>query len=458
MRYVADFDSATALHRALAASLQDRPFDRLGQARWLAALVRFANVVPVRLRQEIYRWGGWSEAVRPTALGQVSWERFGRWVTSHYPQARFPAAFVGATNGAAVHLAAAMGAPWLPQTFLVPVRRHGDPDDAFAALRFGQAHAWRLLDEEPDLQLHHMHDPNQDRLMVAHMTYFRVKGRRLGTAYRRLLTHALPPAAPIVLVECTARWPVTEVSERHVFQHGAVGGMEPAEYQHGSDRVARFLAAQGSRHRSWSSPSPTQDAPEAEWGFAPALADDVLRFSADHQHPVVRLSFDHPEQLSLAVAELYRRWYDHVGVRQRRLIVGSFVMAAPHRVRRHRAVPLWLSFNVEDSADTLGRHLDEHPDYNDVLMLLFSHGVESVGIAAIDRWRGLLDRTPNGQFVGVDPSAYPADFAAFARYGRALALATDDAPPPPALDPGFAWEILGEVGPPYGVSVDVLTP
>jgi hypothetical protein len=458
MRYVADFDSAAGLHRALAASLHGEPFDHLGESSRSAAVVRHANLLPRRLRQAIYGWAGWAEAIRPSSLGDVSWEEFGRWVTGHYPRRRFPAAFVGSSNGGAVHLAAAIGAPWLPQTFLVPVRRHGDPDDPETAMRFGEVHGRTLLDADPALRLHHMHDANQDRLMVRHMTYFRVKGRRLSAAYRRLLTEGLLPGAPIVLVECTARWPVTEVGDRHVFQHGAIGGLAPSDYHGDSEHVARYLAEQGSGQRSWDGPTPTGDGPEAEWGFGPALAEDVLDLAGELGRPVVRLAFEHPEDLGLAVADVHRRWYDRIGVPQRRLVMSNFALTDPHRTLRHRAVPLWLSFNVVDSADALERHLDEHDDYDEALGLLFSHGVRSVGVAPIDRWQRLLARARSGRLVGVDPSAYPADFATFARYGPALDRLTDDRPPPPPLDPELAWRLLADVGPQHRVEVEVVAP
>jgi hypothetical protein len=48
-----------------------------------------------------------------------------------YPDRTHPAAFIGSSNGALMHLAASLCAPWLPQTFLSPVLHSGiDPDDA----------------------------------------------------------------------------------------------------------------------------------------------------------------------------------------------------------------------------------------------------------------------------------------------------------------------------------------
>jgi len=50
-------------------------------------------------------------------------------------------------------------------------------------------------------------------------------------------------------------------------------------------------------------------------------------------------------------------------------------------------------------------------------MMLFSHGVESVGLVPIERWRAILRRVrKHGDFVGVDTQEYPRDFATFVNY------------------------------------------
>ena len=60
------------------------------------------------------------------------------------------------------------------------------------------------MQANPDLQLHHMHDANQDRLMVQRMTYFRIKRLRLGEAYERFLEECLAPGGNcgLVAVDC----------------------------------------------------------------------------------------------------------------------------------------------------------------------------------------------------------------------------------------------------------------
>ena len=70
----------------------------------------------------------------------------------------------------------------------------------------------------------------------------------------------------------------------------------------------------------------------------------------------------------------------------------------------------------------LERYLDACEPYDEIRLMLFAHGVDSIGLAPIGRWRGLLARArAHGRFVGVDEKAYPADFATFARIIRPCA-------------------------------------
>jgi hypothetical protein len=105
------------------------------------------------------------------------------------------------------------------------VSRTGDPQRPVDALRFGERFGPRLLHATPDVVLQQMHDQVQDELMVARMSYFRVKWRRLPDAYARFLDANLAPAAPVILVEDQSTWPVVRVGDRHVFQSGAQGGL-----------------------------------------------------------------------------------------------------------------------------------------------------------------------------------------------------------------------------------------
>ncbi|WP_162917618.1 hypothetical protein [Dongia deserti] len=420
---IATFDSATAMAMAIARSLDGKDFPDLGQSPFLHAPVAASDLVPRGLRSYLFAVAGAREGVRPDRIETVNSAKLANWLVSLYPQRKFPIVALGSSCGAFVHLCAAAGIPWLPQTVLVPVRREraGDPEDACEALALGSAPGERLLACNPDVQLHQLHDPNQDRLMVRYMLYFRLKWRCLPEPYRDFLERSLAPGGTILLVACRRSWPTVRVGPRHVFQHGAVGGANEDEYYSGSERVSEHLRHIGSARPRWVSPVSDGISPEAEWGFEDALVDSVVAWARARGTRVLLLSFDRPEDLSAPIADLYRTWYRRRSVPEDRLHVQSFIMLEPHWTMRLGLVPFWMVFNMERSADRLEKFLDERPPFEEIALTLFAHGVDSVGLPPIERWHQLLSRARRrGRFVGVNTRTYPAHFSVFARYQAAL--------------------------------------
>lgn len=425
--YIADFDSATGMLRALARYLRGQDFPVLGMMpeRLEPALERLGmavNALPKGLREQLYIWSGWSEAIPPDRLDQVQAEEVSRWMVSEYPRRPYPAAMIGSASGAAIHLCAALGIPWLPQTFLIPVCRSGvHPDEPRRDMEWGREPGRRLLEANPELQLHHMHDPNQDRLMVQRMTYFRVKRLRLGESYERFLEENLLPGATLFVSECQLEWPSTRVADRHFFQFGALGGATPEEYYQGSQRVEDYLRRYQSHRRRWDAPEPDAERPEAEWGFEPALRDDVERLAQRRGYRIQRVVFQDPGDPSPLMADLYRWWYGQRRLHPNRLLAESFILMEPWWTLRTGSVPFWMVFNMQPSADRLEQYLGGAPPYDYIYMMLFSHGVDSVGLASLDRWRSILGRArKEGSFVGMDGAKFPRDFAVFARYHAEL--------------------------------------
>ncbi|WP_254767052.1 hypothetical protein [Salinilacihabitans rarus] len=415
---LANFDSTTVFVRATASYLRGEEFPALGLVHpKLTAATPLLNRLPRRVRTSAYTWGGANEGTPPGRLGDVDVEAFRRWVTERYPARGYPAVLIGSSNGAAVFLAALLGIPWLPQTFLVPVRRSLHPDAIREDAAWGARHAGPFLAANPDVALHQMHDPNQDRLMVRRLAYFRTKSRRLGEAYEEFLGTVLEPGGTVVTVECGYEWPAVDLGDRHTYQVGGLGGLAPREYYDGSERIARFLAARGADRRTWDTPDPDGTVPEAEWGFDPALREDVERLADERGYEVRRLSFDDPRELSAFVADCYRRRYAERGRPSGRLLVQSFALVEPWWTLRTGSVPYWAAFNTRPDVRRLESYLDGTRPYDDVRATLFSHGVESAGFAPASRWRAALDRArERSGFVGVDPAAYPYDVETLVRY------------------------------------------
>jgi hypothetical protein len=454
---IAKFDSASAMTLALARFLHGRDFPGLGQSSLLQALTRRADWLPGALRKRVFAVLGAQEGVARGDIDKVRTHDVAHWAARQYPRRRYPAVMVGSSNGALVHLAGALGIPWLPQTFLTLVRQTAvHPDDAEGAMEAERRTAERFLAANPEVQLHHMHDPSQDRLMLGYIAYFRWKLRQLPGAYAEFLQHSLAPGGTIIVVECERRWPVTRVCNRHVYQFGAEGGPTEREYFEGGERVAAYLARERSPRRRWEPPAPSEIGPEAEWGFEPALGEALREFARERGHRLLRLRFADPEDPSPLVAELHREWNRERRVRGNRLAIESFVVMEPYWVLRTGSVPYWMTFNMQPSLDRVQRYLEEHAPYDELFLMLFSHGVESVGLPPIEAWGALLARAGvRGEFVGLDPKTYPAHFAAFGRYSQALRKAIPARYPLPAPMPlERVLHYIDEHGARYGVRLE----
>jgi hypothetical protein len=439
--------------QAIGSFLHGRDIASLSGSPWLDRAMPIVNHLPRRLSEWVYSIGGMTEAVSRTALRKLDFDRISDWITTLLPARTYPAIFIGSSNGALVHVAAALGVPWLPQTFLCPVRdAFSDPDDPAGSLARGRTVAGTIENRQPHLSVHHMHDPNQDRLMLKTMSYFRLKYRALPAAYRNFLIAHLPRGGTIYIDHCTKRWPVTRTSDRAVFQFGAMGGLEPEEYFRGSERVVDYFARYRVGRTHWAPPKPDDTAPEAEWGLDPALIDDIAALAEQRGWRVVTFEFENPESLSRLAAAIYRAWYREHGNDANRLVVDSFILMDPYRTIRLRAIPFWLLFGVERSVAALREYLDQEAPFEDIDLMLFSHGTDGAGLAKIDDWRRLLAKARRrGCFVGVDESRYPRDFATFIRFHQALSKLGLPFELPPPLALARFETVLREQGPQFGI-------
>jgi hypothetical protein len=454
---IAGFDSASGMVVALARFLHGEGTPPLGKPafRTLRPVAALVAGLPVATRQRIYSAFSGAEGRSEPEIAGLDVEAVSAAIAGVYPSRRYPAVLVGSSNGALTHLGAALRVPWLPQTMLLPVRqRNISPDDPAAAVHAFDRTARGLLDRNPDVVLHHMHDPNQDRLTLRRMAYFRIKRTRLGPGYEKFLTDVLEPGGTIVVVECGQRWPTTRIGDRHVFQFGAIGGMPPDEYRDGSPRLAAYLRRNGARVTRWQPPPADGDSPEAEWGFDPGLWADIEDFARRHGYRTVRLGFGEPEDLSPVTADVYRQWYRHLGRPADRLLIDSFMLLDPFWTLRAGAVPYWTAFPVQPSVEALNRYLDGAEPYDHLHLGLFCHGVESVGMATVEQWRDVLRRaTISGSFAGVSPHRYPSDPRTFFEFQAALRKIRPWHPLPAEPLPLSRFEDLVRQAP--GVRIDV---
>lgn len=423
--YAARFDSSWGMVKALARFLkgEDNPgVGILPSISLTKPAELFINSLGEQAVTTVYAYEGATEALPANLLSHVNTEKISFPTVNQYPRRKYPAVMVGSPNGAVIHLCAALGIPWLPQTFLIALRHPKlEVDQPTQYMEWAKGPARAFIRANPDIHVHQMHDPAQDRLMSQHMAYFRVKRLRLGKVFREYIEEVLEPGGTIFVVECNLAWPIRRVSGNHFFQTGGLGGVTPEEYINGSEKVARFLKEEGSRYTDWEAPEPDGRGPEAEWGFEPEMLDDITGFARTNNYKLRRISFYNPEDMSPPVAELYRWWYGKRDIPSNRLLVECFNIMDPWWTLRTGSCPFWLVFNMGPSADCLEKYLSECTPYDYIHLMLLSHGVTGPGIVPIEKWRKILHNAEKeGSFLGVNEDKYPKDMAVFLRYNREL--------------------------------------
>src|ERR671930_300994 len=105
--FIANFDSSSGMVQALGRFLHGKDFSGVGILPPYQLPARLLNALPVWLREQLYIAGGWIEAVEPEDLDVFRIEIVDKWVADQYPRHSSPAAMIGSSNGAIVHLCAA---------------------------------------------------------------------------------------------------------------------------------------------------------------------------------------------------------------------------------------------------------------------------------------------------------------------------------------------------------------
>ena len=422
-KYLSRFDSATDLAGALSGYLTGEEHSKMGTLPFGKYLAPLINNLPDTWKQNLYYYGGIFDSVSKNRIDEIDAEEISRWINQVYPPGKYPAIAIGSANGALNHLYAAMGIPWLPNTFLIPIYRGEDfsVDNPKSVIEWSRPRGEIFLKNNPDWSLFQMMDPVHDRVRAGSIAYFRVKKRVLGHWYTKFISDYLAPGGTIYMIDCKLSWPTIKLDERHTFQFGGLGDIRPEEYYYGSDRIRDFLADKKAPVKVWDVPEPDSASPEAEWGMARELMKDIDKFCDSKGYILSKISFNHPQDPSPNIADLIRDWNRRKNQPSQRLLVESFNIHSPWLVMNTRSVPYWLFFNTNPAAESIENYLNQSKPYQDIFMMILSHGNESVGGVGIERWKSILSRASNnGRFVGVDTRHYPLDLGIYTHYKKDL--------------------------------------
>jgi hypothetical protein len=271
--------------------------------------------------------------------GRIDAESVAEWIISRYPAGTYPAVVLGSPHGAAVHLAADLGGPWLPTSFPVRVPWDGAAEDWRGACAAGAAVVDRIVTANPEVTVRQVHDPVRNGHLCGSTLTLHVRWRRLPCAYRDFLHDRLAAGARSLFLRDVRTWPVLHRTPEHSFQVGSpVSGRRPYDYMTDDQIFADFMCSIG---HAWLRPHVALPHRYAESAGEPQLEAELRQVSATTARRTHRVLYPNPETLSACVADLYRDCLagDERGPQQ--CVVEIERLLDPRRVLTSRTVPYW---------------------------------------------------------------------------------------------------------------------
>jgi hypothetical protein len=388
-------------------------------------------------------------ALPPETAAALDADAVAEWIVDHYPAGGYPAAVLGSPHGAAVHLAVAMGAPWLPSGFVVTVRRPGagSAADWRGAMDYGRDVAACILSGNPGVSVRQVHDPVLRGPLCAGTLTLHVRWRRVPHAYRVFLRSRLD-GGPALLVRDLRNWPVRDVLPGYGFQVGSPqGGWSPSGYTAANPAFARLLAGLGAT--GWVAPDLHAPSRYAEPAEEPGFDHEVRRWIGAS----CQIFYPRPASLSAFVADLYRRWLRATGAPAQHCVVSTGTLLDPWRVRAAGLVPYWCESAARAGVEAAELWLAGAEPFDAVSVLPQPPGVAADSyaparlwrsLAAFARHRPLLDRTAI--------SRYPMLPLATSHAAAALTVAASR-PPAGLMSPDYVIGALRSAGPGLGLLV-----
>jgi hypothetical protein len=330
-------------------------------------------------------------------LDRVNADAVAQWVVDQYGDGKFPTAVLGSPHGSAVHLAVALRAPWLPLSFELDVAwPDGSIDDLTAVIRHGRHAARRLLTHNSGVRVKQVHDPVRYGHLTARRSSHHLAWREVPEPYRRFLHERIRADAPLVLVKDERRWPDIADDQHAVFQLGSPStGLRLDDYLEALDKVSSTCAASARLLLSHG----TASGSPAEYGVADEGERALQTWAATEGRSLVGIGYRAPEQLSAAVADLYRAWLRAAGKTGNRVAVECGRLLDPQQILRAGLVPYWCEVSTTAALDAAEAWLGGSEEFTLVEPIPEPTGSEWAGLARLDQWLSLAAFCTNGYSI-----------------------------------------------------------
>jgi hypothetical protein len=390
--------------------------------------------LPEELRRRALAARAVDEAVPLAEMDDIDAEAVAAWIVDQFAAATYPAVVLGSPHGAAVQLAAACGAAWLPTSFTVTAPwPGGSAGNWVAAMAWGARLAERLITGNPAITVRQVHDPVLRGSLCGATVSLQVRWRTLPEAYRRFLGTRLEPGGASVVVRDLRTWPVLDGPPGYGFQIGSpTSGWTCEDYSTDTCGFRRLLRSIGADE--WSDPGLETSLKYAETGGEPAIEPELRQLATETGAAVHRVLYRDPHAFSGAVADLYRAWLPP-SPGGRHAVVGSGRMIDPWHAVDRGLVPYWCESSSRSAADAAELWFAGSRPFESISVLPDPPGTAHDEIATLGHWRavtalgrhqGQVDALVAGRYPLLPPAAGQAT-----RHLRSLAAAPDQPGPLP---------------------------
>jgi len=335
----------------------------------------------------------------------------------------FPAIAVGAAlGGATAYLSLALGGPFLPQAFVVTLKRGSPTGDVDEYLHRSLDTALRIANENPGLMTIQHYDPVHDGWLTRFVNHLRFKLLDLPPAYAEFIKSKLEPGGAVVYLEGGATWLRYRLGPRSVFQVGGWGGISAEEFIRGSERLTQYAQRAGLKTDHWSLNTDNwslERGPESEWGSEPGLAEALEAFCKSEGYRFVRIPLAHPNDFSKLAFTAAQKLLEKEGRQPAGMLVEMFSQFDATAARQSGLLPLWLIFNTNDSLEYLKGMRALIPAGKPVFFSPLSTFSLTPDLVPYQDWvEALSDFAWTN--IGARPSHYPSDARALVKWVEPL--------------------------------------
>jgi hypothetical protein len=328
------------------------------------------------------------DAVPLPHIEHIDAEAVAAWIAQHYPQPAYPGVVLGSPHGAAVHLAAACGAAWLPTTFTVTAPwPSGDAGNWAAAMTWGARLAERIIARNPQVTVRQVHDPVLRGPLCGATVSLQVRWRTLPTAYRAFLRSRVAPDGAAVLVRDVRTWPVLSGPAGYSFQIGTpTSGRHPGHYTTEDPSFRRLLHGIGIK--DWPAGHTGIPLQYADTSGDPRLGAELRQAGAETGRTVHRVLYRDAQALSACVADLYRAWLTPANGGGR-CFVGTGRMIDPWQTIAGGSVPYWCESSSRTVTDAAQLWLAGSEPFDQISVLPEPPGTQQDDTATLRHWRSV---------------------------------------------------------------------